>query len=236
MGISSIRAKIYGRRCVTALTGVVLLSLATSCKNQPNPCTVDTDCPSGELCEEGLCTKTSCRSSSDCDDNDPCTKDICFKEGNTFSCVNSKECGATTVDCSCNDDDLCTELDICLDSGACEGSPIRCDTGETCDPATGLCVGGDTTLTTALLESLGDYVGTPDCNGETVQVTIGLDAGTFFVVGLDGENRTFFPDGSEKDLTATATDVDVFGTSGNSVTLTVDADTGDITLERVMHF
>jgi hypothetical protein len=48
----------------------------------------------------------------------------------------SPEC---TVDSDCSDGDLCNGAESCSDGTCVDGTPVTCESGETCDPGTGLC-------------------------------------------------------------------------------------------------
>ena len=119
--------------------------------NDDNPCTTDTckpsigcentnntlDCDDGNACTQGdRCSDGTCLSGSliDCNDDNPCTSD---------SCSPSTGCSYADADGACNDADVCTLDDLCVE-GQCTGlSNLACDeddnpcTAEYCDPELG---------------------------------------------------------------------------------------------------
>ena len=86
------------------------------------------DCGAMQICDpsDGVCK--DCLGDGDCDDGNVCTDDACV----------SGLCEYTNNALGCDDGDLCTDMDVCA-GGACGGSPVMCDPGETCDPADGEC-------------------------------------------------------------------------------------------------
>jgi hypothetical protein len=116
---------------------------ATGACSNPNaendtPCDDNNACTQLDTCQEGVCTGT-----------DPV---ICGSAGN---CYEEGTCDTTTGACdsppkengaACDDNDACTQLDLCDGSGNCVGSnPVVCtalnqchDVG-TCDATTGVC-------------------------------------------------------------------------------------------------
>jgi hypothetical protein len=102
----------------------------TECDDE-NICTVDTFCSSGAC--EGAAV--------DCDDGNACTVASCAPE---VGCINDPVDNGTI----CDDADLCTETDQCL-NGVCSGQTLSCDdqdpcTDDSCGAATG-CVHTDNT-------------------------------------------------------------------------------------------
>ena len=87
-------------------------------------------CTEADTCASGLCVGTA----KLCNDNDPCTSDACVEP---TGCKYTGVSGAT-----CNDNNQCTQTDICQ-SGTCVGSnPKNCNdskvcTTDSCDPAVG---------------------------------------------------------------------------------------------------
>jgi hypothetical protein len=73
---------------------------------------------------------TPCTDAQDCNDGNPCTTDTC--EDNL--CVHTNNTDA------CDDGNACTINDACV-NGTCSGTAKSCQAGQTCDPATGQCVG-----------------------------------------------------------------------------------------------
>ena len=57
----------------------------------------------------------ACTADADCDDSNACTADSCGVDGN---CVHDPE---PQDGLTCDDDELCTEIDVCSD-GACFGT------------------------------------------------------------------------------------------------------------------
>ncbi|NUN13119.1 MAG: lamin tail domain-containing protein [Myxococcales bacterium] len=119
------------------------------------------DCDDGNICTDDSCDPTTgcftIYNNGGCNDNDPCTTadacaiGVCVGSG-TLNCDDSNPC--TTDGCTsgvgcfhtnnaepCNDNNFCTDVDVCS-GGACGGAPISCDDGNECTvdgclPATG---------------------------------------------------------------------------------------------------
>lgn len=112
------------------------------CTYIPNtlPCDDGEPCTVNDICSNGECKPGEWDS---CDDNNECTSDICIAGK---GCEHERLTGT-----SCDDHDMCTEGDICLD-GACISGPLKnCDdanpcTDDSCDPKTG-CVHVNNTAT-----------------------------------------------------------------------------------------
>jgi streptogramin lyase len=117
---------------------------------QPLPegseCNDGNACTTGEACHEGSCgggTAVTCTASDQCHVAGSC-------DPTTGACSNPTAPNGTT----CSDGNACTRADTCQ-AGACvAGSPVTCDgssdpcvTGGRCDPASGSCVGGASTIT-----------------------------------------------------------------------------------------
>lgn len=119
----------------------------------------------------------------DCDDGDPCTVDAC----------NEGICSHLPTQGPCDDEDACTDSDLCLD-GVCAGSPMGCDDGkpctlDSCDPALGcfavddpaLCEDGNPCTDHACTAS-GGCTSTPNAapcdDGDPCSVDDGCEAGT----------------------------------------------------------
>ena len=86
------------------------------------------ECPTGQVCDDGVCiAEPECTVDDDCDDDDICTDDICNSNG---------ECENTNNKAACDDGDLCTENDACT-NGTCIGTEIECPTGKVCE--NGIC-------------------------------------------------------------------------------------------------
>lgn len=120
------------------------------CRKQCTPpapeCTTSQDCPTGELCESGVCIPSpdQCATDTDCDDCEQCQNGICTaqcapdqvcrnNQCETVACTANRECG----DCSrCIEGRCrwqCTVTEVCL-SGAggrcCQ--PRGCPAGTNC--------------------------------------------------------------------------------------------------------
>ncbi len=109
----------------------------TAC-DDGDPCTeastcLDGDCTAGTAltCDDGdACTDDNCiaeeegcrNEAIDCADDNPCT---------TASCDSESGCVYTPVEGACDDGDLCTENDACVE-GECVGEGSGCDDGNPC--------------------------------------------------------------------------------------------------------
>lgn len=241
--------KSLGRRCMTTLATVVLLSLGAGCDpclNNPcddglacngiETCTtnggsvecgdgVPIECTAPKTClEPGGCNQ-SCTTDEECEDGDPCTSDTC--DAATSECINVPDCSA--IACSCDDGDACT-VDACNQStGDCDNTPVECPTGQTCDSTTGQCAGGGTGTATTLLGAVGTYSGSNICGDDDDQVTLTDNGGTLTLSGFQGNNDITFT--LVNDTTSTATGVVAFGTPGHMLTLTLDPATGYISFD-----
>jgi len=96
-------------------------------------CNSDNDCDSLYECNDGSCLYVGCLTDADCNDDNPCTSDSCSDTG----------CVHTANITPCDDSDLCTTNDFCV-NGACVGTAVECNddngcTQDLCDPATGDC-------------------------------------------------------------------------------------------------
>ena len=126
-------------------------------------CTTNADCNDGNACTTDVCGPLgTCEASQpvNCDDGDACTIDSCDLllgcQHTAQSCDDANAC--TDDSCfagacqhanntaSCTDGNLCTTGDVCS-GGTCGGTPVTCSIGQTCDPGTGVCQSGPTTLT-----------------------------------------------------------------------------------------
>ena len=135
--------------------------------SNPKECQVEDPCRDSGACNPatGLCDLAALPEGAPCDDgnactqNDYCRNSTCTGE-NPVICTASDQChlagtcNPVTGKCTnpkvqdgtaCNDDNLCTQTDTCVD-GVCQGgNPVVCDEpGEcelqsTCDPTTGTC-------------------------------------------------------------------------------------------------
>ena len=104
-----------------------------ACSHEPaaGPCDDGDLCTDGDTCDAGTCVSTPVS----CDDGSPCTSDRC--DPVTGACAHDP------AEAGCDDGDLCTEGDACVE-GTCVATPVDCDDGEVCtadacDPATGAC-------------------------------------------------------------------------------------------------
>ena len=198
-------------------------------------------CTSGDTCAEGSC---SAGAPTNCDDGDICSIDVCdalagcahvptlnacCTGGGLDSCDDNNPCTTAACDevsgecihepnaAACDDDDACTEADVCAD-GECGGATITCDddnpcTDDACNTAQGCffvdldgvpcddgleCSTGDTC-------TLGSCEG--DTSGCTCTPTFDPDAGKVTVLSigasghpgdgldLDGDPATCAPEG-----------------------------------------
>lgn len=102
------------------------------CANTANfePCDDGDPCSLGDQCIEGECVTGFLP--LDCNDGNPCTLDLCTGNG----CINDP------FTMACDDDDLCTEGDLCMDGACVPGEPLNCNDGndcteDSCEPAMG---------------------------------------------------------------------------------------------------
>ncbi len=111
-----------------------------TCTGTPYTCIPSGECVLSSSCKgDGTCTETPKDHSVDCStDGNPCTADKCDGAG---------KCGHDAVADGqpCNDNNLCTAGDTCLDGMCSDGTGVICTAlddchvaGE-CNPATGLC-------------------------------------------------------------------------------------------------
>ena len=104
----------------------------TGCQNPPNaqPCTDDNACTVGDGCQAGACVPGSV---ADCDDQNVCTSDSCDADSG---------CSNLAVPGACNDGNLCTVNDACLNGACVNGGFLECDddnicTDDSCSPDAG---------------------------------------------------------------------------------------------------
>src|SRR5690606_6158812 len=101
----------------------------------------DTICSDGDLCTGAdVCVSGVCVGSPlQCNDHNACSDDSC--DPATGSCVHA------AISASCDDDNICTENDTCVD-GLCAGTVVApccgnlvCEPGEDCSTCTDDCAG-----------------------------------------------------------------------------------------------
>ena len=140
----------------------------TGCVNPPiagtPPCDDGDPCTTGEACAGGACVGGI---GLDCDDGNPCTDNLCDP---------AVGCATVANQAACDDGDLCTGDDHCLDGVCAAGAPVDCNDANPC--TTGECtpsgcvqeaVGGpcndDDSCTTGDACEDGQCVGVgPDCD------------------------------------------------------------------------
>ena len=106
------------------LTGLCkLLPLHTD-----EPCDDSDTCTVNTVCKGGLCADPLAGSGGKCNDGNPCTDDSCDK---------SLGCQYAANVAACDDDDLCTSLEVCKDKVCQKGKPKSCDDANVC--TTDLC-------------------------------------------------------------------------------------------------
>jgi hypothetical protein len=118
---------------------------AGQCGGKPTQCQDGDDCTSDVcLASTGKCAflaipkcQAACKSHLDC-----LSKDVCF----SGQCVDGACQNAALTATPCNDGNLCTASDACL-QGACIGKPVVCNDGnpcttEACSATSGKCVSG----------------------------------------------------------------------------------------------
>ncbi len=84
--------------------------------NDNNPCTT------GDVCEQGLCVGEP---NLNCNDRNACTRDRCFADAGCS--YEPMESGV-----SCDDDNFCTEYDVCDGAGTCGGVATDCSDTNPC--------------------------------------------------------------------------------------------------------
>ena len=138
----------------STVEGCIAIPNSAAC-NDGDPCTADDQCVDG-ACQPGENICFPCQSDLDClqyDDGNLCNGlavcevGLCqAKEGSAVTCEqpaseclvaecdpDSGECGMSPLTglLFCDDDDLCTLDDICVD-GVCTGKPVNCQDGKEC--------------------------------------------------------------------------------------------------------
>ena len=123
--------------------------------NMDGPCDDGDVCTQTDLCVDGVCVGGD---PQDCDDGNACTTDVCDP---------ADGCQNKFLDGPCEDGDVCTEGDWCVD-GACQpGDPVSCDDENPCTADS--CVPGDGCLNEPL-----DGI---DCDTGDMCLTGGVCAG-----------------------------------------------------------
>jgi len=115
--------------------------------NNTNPCSDGDACTSNDACSGGACVSGAVLN---CNDGNACTDD---------SCSGATGCVHLNNTASCSDGSLCTTGDVCS-GGTCSGTAVVCPGGQTCNPGTGTCQSGPTTLT--FQQGASGYAGTVD--------------------------------------------------------------------------
>ncbi|RJO67477.1 MAG: hypothetical protein C4523_09070 [Myxococcales bacterium] len=108
----------------------------SGCEKRPLQNGLDCDdeslCTSNDACQDGVCTGLA----ADCADTNPCTVDGC--DPSTGECLHDE---AAANGQGCDDLNLCTEGDVCLDGVCQSGGPKDCSFLNT-DCAVGACAAG----------------------------------------------------------------------------------------------
>ncbi len=206
---------------IECAAGEVCLEPVGVCENSCSTCASDADCANGFSCTTSTCETTSGATV----DGLRCTMDTTATTNNPCPGVDVVDC-STNPDCPCDDGDQCTDIDDCT-SGTCEGIPIECPTGQSCDPATGQCV--STGPATMLVVAAGTYTGASGCGDDDDQVTLVNTAGTLSLTGFTGNPDLILT--LLNDLKASANNVVAFTNPGHTLTITLDPTTGQITFE-----
>ena len=101
--------------CSEAQSSCVYEDLTGDSCSDADPCTVN------DACQAGVCVGTT----KDCSDGSVCTIDSC--NGTTGDCEYAPNTGA-----SCDDGDACSVSDTCQSDSTCAGTPVVCDSSNTC--------------------------------------------------------------------------------------------------------
>ncbi|NUN16602.1 MAG: hypothetical protein HUU55_23495, partial [Myxococcales bacterium] len=176
---------------------------STGCEysNNTGPCDDANACTTVDSCDAGVCISGPLL---DCDDGNVCTDDTCNPAS---GCVYANN---TSL---CDDEDVCTTIDVCI-AGTCTGTtPLNCDdsnvcTDDGCDPIGGciyadnilpcddsdlctlndVCVGGSCTGTPVTCPDTGNICLTDVCNPLFGTCGVPVDNGTSCD---DGDDCTF---------------------------------------------
>lgn len=112
------------------------------CRPTPQPvpvtCSIDAQCATGRICEDGVCVTQTCETGADCGDNRVCDDGVCTVQ----TCTLLTDCDLLST----------CQSGVCVTVGACAGDD-NCDDGQTCVLGTcapptlpclaGVCVTGD---------------------------------------------------------------------------------------------
>lgn len=114
-GLGALVAPCYTPVCVEGTCQVLAMADGSTCD--------DSDlCTTNDQCVAGTCAGIAV----DCEDANPCTVDNCVSDDG--SCHH--DFGAANQ-VACDDSDLCTTNDVCMD-GVCAGIPLICQDGNSC--------------------------------------------------------------------------------------------------------
>jgi len=167
------------------------------------PCAINADCEDGDQCTQNTCgAQGTCLAATpvSCDDGNACTADSCSTllgcqhtsascdDGNLCtddSCNPTSGCQHANNSAPCSDGNLCTSGDIC-GAGICLGTAVSCPSGYTCQPATGICVAGPTTI--SFQEGVGGFAGTQDTYVDQTASEAGIGHGSLDNWRWDTEN------------------------------------------------
>lgn len=144
-------------RCTNSIcTGTI------TCNAPPSPCyAMNGSCQADGGCGYAFFDDAGCDDGNTCTTSDRCTSGAC--RGTPLPCTSPPTCFASPGTCNpmtgqcvygvadagepCNDNNLCTSNDRCVDAGVCRGTP-RCAFVENpclvgvCDPTSGVCTSG----------------------------------------------------------------------------------------------
>jgi hypothetical protein len=115
--------------CERAACNTLTGTCVRTAKVDGTPCSDRNACTASDTCRSARCVGLG---TVDCDDQNPCTAD---------SCDPRSGCVHTPTEGFCEDTDLCTERERCVE-GRCSGAPVDCDdhdacTIDRCDPEAG---------------------------------------------------------------------------------------------------
>lgn len=211
------------------------------CRKRRRPeCRNNSDCPAGELCEDGTCIDDpdQCETNNDCDDCERCDEGVCVTtctadetcENDQCVCINP--CGAA----------CCGADETCVGSGE---SQTCCPTSDTCggpEPEVMICCTGDETCVGVIpnqacrVDEVVDQDGSgtlvsqsdPDCGavGSCTDLASGTLTGTPIAAGtftglLTGTNYQVDGDTFTADVTGTLTATET--STGDELSVNVTA-------------